>query len=89
LPPCIIFSKRWPKEIQFPKSGGKVIIYQPQPDALEGNKLSGRVAIGVKEKASDPLVFGALFVEATLMTEKDKHKATLQSLKINNAKISG
>jgi hypothetical protein len=85
----LLAQTKWPREILFPKTGGKVIIYQPQPDALEGNKLTGRVAIAVKEKASDPLVFGALFVESTIMTEKDKHKATLQSVKISNAKITG
>ena len=40
----------WPREIPFSKMGGKVIIYQPQPDALEGNTLIGRAAIAGKEK---------------------------------------
>jgi hypothetical protein len=41
----------WPREIPFAKTGGKVIIYQPQPDAVEGNTLTGRAAIAGKEKA--------------------------------------
>ena len=36
----------WPKEISL-KSGGKVVIYQPQPEELTGNKLTGRTAVSV------------------------------------------
>ncbi|MEN9684555.1 MAG: hypothetical protein RLZZ28_341 [Bacteroidota bacterium] len=79
----------WPKEIPFPKTGGKLIIYQPQPDALEGNKLSGRAAISAKEKGGEDPIFGALFFEATLFTDKARHTATLESIKITNAKITG
>ncbi len=53
-----VFSQQttWPKEIPLTKKGGKVIIYQPQPDALERNTLTGRAAIAGKEKAKDELV---------------------------------
>lgn len=79
----------WPKEINFPKTGGKVIIYQPQPDALEGNKLIGRAAIAGREKPTDELVFGALFFEAKLFTDKATRKGSLESLVITKAKING
>jgi hypothetical protein len=49
----LIAQTTWPREIPFVKTGGKVIIYQPQPDAVEGNTLTGRAAIAGKEKASD------------------------------------
>ena len=79
----------WPREIPFAKTGGKVIIYQPQPDAVEGNTLTGRAAIAGKEKASDELIFGAIFFEAKLSTDKATRKASLESIKITNAKIKG
>ena len=79
----------WPREIPFAKTGGKVVIYQPQPDALEGNTLTGRAAIAGKEKASDELVFGAIFFEAKLSTDKATRLANLESIKIINAKVKG
>ena len=79
----------WPREIPFAKTGGKVVIYQPQPDALEGNTLTGRAAIAGKEKASDELVFGAIFFEAKLSTDKATRMANLESIKITNAKVKG
>lgn len=82
-------TKLWPKEIPFTKTDGKVLIYQPQPDALEGNTLTGRAAIAGKEKAKDELVFGAIFFEAKLFTDKATRMASLESFKITNAKITG
>jgi hypothetical protein len=79
---------KWPKEIAI-KSGGKVVIYQPQPEDLTGNKLTGRSAVSVKETSKSEPVFGAIFYEATLNTNKDTRMADMESLKITNAKFSG
>ena len=48
LYPLTVFSQdetanAWPKEITIPQ--GKVIIYQPQPDKLDGSTLYGRAAV--------------------------------------------
>lgn len=78
----------WPREIPL-SSGGKVTIYQPQPDNLTGNKLTGRAAVSVKQNSKDEPVFGAIFFEATLNTDKDSRMADLESVKVTNAKFSG
>jgi hypothetical protein len=78
----------WPKEIPL-KTGGKILIYQPQPDELTGNILKGRTAVGAKEKANDPMVYGAIFFDAKLFTDKNTRMATLESLTITNAKMDG
>jgi hypothetical protein len=81
-------SDYWPKEIPL-KTGGKILMYQPQPDELDGNVLKGRSAIGAKEKANDPMVYGAIFYEARIATDKDTRMGTLESIKITNAKVEG
>ncbi|MBC5773650.1 hypothetical protein H8S95_06215 [Pontibacter sp. KCTC 32443] len=78
----------WPKEIAL-KSGGKVVIYQPQPDDLTGNKLTGRAAVSVNPTAKDEPIFGAIFYEATISTDKDTRMATLETLNITKAKFPG
>ncbi len=40
----------WPREIET--SQGTIVVYQPQPDKLEGNKLSGLTAVAVEAKDS-------------------------------------
>lgn len=78
----------WPKVITF-KNGGKVTIYQPQPDNFEGNKLTGRSAVSVNETAKSEPVYGAIFFNAFLSTDKSNHTADLDSITITNAKFTG
>jgi hypothetical protein len=80
--------------ISFPKeitaaTGQIITIYQPQPENLTGNKLTGRSAISVRKTKSAEPVFGAVFYEATIATDKDTRTAMCQSLKITNAKFPG
>jgi hypothetical protein len=77
----------WPREIALP-SGGKIVIYQPQPERLDGNKLSARAAVSVRRKAGDEPAFGAVFVDAVLATDKTNRTATLESLTVRNAKFA-
>lgn len=77
----------WPRDIPL-ASGGKIVIYQPTPESLSGNKLNARAAVSVRRKASDEPVFGAVFVEALLATDKNSRTATLESLKVRNAKFA-
>ena len=78
----------WPKEIPF-KNGGKVTIYQPQPEKFEGNQIWGRAAISVNETAKSEEVFGAVFYSAFISTDKNSRTATIDSITVNNAKFSG
>ncbi|MCU0404819.1 MAG: hypothetical protein MUE99_09770, partial [Chitinophagaceae bacterium] len=78
----------WPKEILL-KTGGKILIYQPQLDELNGITLKGRTAVGGKEKMNDPMIYGALFFDAKLNTDKSTRMATLESVTITNAKMEG
>ena len=78
----------WPKEIPN-SNGGKITIYQPQPEKLEGAKLFGRAAVSIRKKSNEEPVFGAIWVEALLSTDKDKGTATLESLKVVQTKFPG
>jgi hypothetical protein len=69
----------WPKEIE--KNGTTVILYQPQLEKLEGNVLTGRMALSVKPKDGD-IIFGALWFDATISADYDQRTAVLQKLDI-------
>ncbi|HNP22068.1 MAG TPA: hypothetical protein PKM63_04990 [Panacibacter sp.] len=79
---------KWPKVVPF-KTGGKATVYQPQPDNFEGNKITGRSAISVNETAKSDAVFGAIFFEAYISTDKDSRTASIDSITITNAKFNG
>jgi hypothetical protein len=78
----------WPRTLTL-KNGGKIIMYQPQPENLRGDKLSGRAAISVRQTASDEPVFGAIWMEANIQTNRDTRMATLESIKITDVRLPG
>src|SRR5215470_4079399 len=83
-----VFAEQWPYTLQA-KNGGQITWYQPQPEKLDGNIVTGRAAISVKQKAGDEPIFGALWFTATIETNRDSRMAVLQSIKINNIKLPG
>ncbi len=78
----------WPKEMKL-ADGTALTIYQPQPESLNGNKITGRSAISIKKTPSAEPVFGAIFYSGTFTTDKNSRMAVLETLTITNAKFSG
>jgi len=75
----------WPREIITNK--GTVVIYQPQPEKLEGNKLKGRAAVAVELKGSTEPVFGAIWFEASLDTDRAERAATIAELTVTQIRF--
>jgi hypothetical protein len=78
----------WPRILQA-TDGSKISIYQPQPEKLHGNIITGRTAVSVKQKTAQDPVFGAIWFTAEMETNRDNRMAVLQKLKISNIRIPG
>lgn len=78
----------WPRTLET-KKGGKIVIYQPQPESLKDGKMTGRAAVSVREFAGDEPMFGAIWYESVLLTNRDTRMATLEDIKITNVKLPG
>jgi len=76
----------WPREIPY-KDNGKIIIFQPQPEAYEGNKLKSRAAISIREKLESEPVFGVVWSECITETNRDTRMLTLESIKITDTRF--
>lgn len=61
-------TSNWPREIDTPE--GLVVIYQPQPEKLDGNQLKGRAAVALELNGSEEPVFGAVWFSARLDTDR-------------------
>jgi hypothetical protein len=66
----------WPQEIVLPQ--GTIVVYQPQPEGLEGNKLSGRAAFQLIIEGRDP-IFGAFWYEARIEQGSDEDSLLIRS----------
>ena len=73
----------WPQEISGPE--GKVIVYQPQPEKLSGNVLTGRAAVSLELTGKDAPIFGAGWFTARIDTDSDSGIAIARDLVITKA----
>jgi hypothetical protein len=80
-------AQSWPKE--FTGTKGKLVMYEPQPQKIEANKVSGVMAISVLANGKKEPVFGALFFDAFIKIDRDTRKYSLDRFTIPNLKFSG
>jgi hypothetical protein len=74
----------WPREIQTKR--GRVLVYQPQLESLEGDTLTGRAAISFTPTGGQA-AFGAFWFEAKIRTDRDSRTYTLDKVKVPNVKF--
>jgi len=77
---------KWPKEIPL-KNNGKITVYQPQCESLENNILKTRAAISIKKTDKSEPVFGVIWSDAQLETDRSTRMATLVNIKITDARF--
>ena len=78
----------WPRDIKAGENYN-ISLYQPQLEKLDGNKLTGRMALSVKnlKNKDNKILFGALWFEARLATDLESRTAVLLSLDIPRIKF--
>lgn len=54
----------WPRVVKDGQT--EVVVFQPQPDSLDGVTLHSRVAVSIKRPQDKAPLFGALWLVATL-----------------------
>ncbi|GAB3277619.1 hypothetical protein GCM10027297_13920 [Parahaliea aestuarii] len=71
----------WPQEISAPE--GTIVVYQPQPESLQGDTLKARAAISLEMKDGGEPIFGAMWFEARLDTDRASGIATVRDIKVS------
>ena len=73
----------WPKEIKA--DGGTIIIYQPEVESLQQDKMESRSAVSVTTKDNPTPVFGAMWYDCRIATDRDERTVTLLGLDVEAA----
>jgi hypothetical protein len=76
----------WPRVVKDDKT--EIVVYQPEPDSLDGVTLQSRVAISIKRPDDKAPLFGALWVIATLDVDRDRDVAHIKSIKIDRTRFA-
>ncbi len=73
-------SDNWPREINSDE--GTIIIYQPEIESLVDDKMESRSAVSVTTKDNPNPVFGAMWFDCRISTDRDERIVTLLDLKV-------
>lgn len=74
----------WPQEINADE--GTIVVYQPQPESLAGNVLSGRSAMSLELEDRDEPIFGAFWFEAKIDTDTDAGTALIRDVRVTDVR---
>jgi hypothetical protein len=70
----------WPREITVPE--GEIVVYQPQPDSMVGDRVTGRAAVAVTPAGSEEAAFGTVWLSTRLATDRDTRTAEIVETKV-------
>ncbi|MBL4798372.1 MAG: hypothetical protein JKY50_13225 [Oleispira sp.] len=71
----------WPQELTMDE--GTLVIYQPQPESLQGKTLTGRAAMSMELKNSDSPIYGVFWFTSQIETDRDTDSVTISKIKVN------
>lgn len=75
----------WPRDI--PTSVGTITVYQPQPEDLKANVLTGRSATSFVKTGTTAPVFGVFWFQGRLDVDRDARTAVLSNVKITRVRF--
>ena len=77
----------WPR--QFDSSSGSFVIYQPQPEDLNGDVLTGRAAFSLQKAGAANPTFGVLWYTEQIEIDRDSSTVVTRSLDVTKVRLPG
>ncbi len=75
----------WPRRFQDSKR--EVLVYQPQLEDFNDDRLSARAAVSARKKEWKDPVFGAIWIDARVSVDRDTRMASIHNIKITDVKF--
>jgi hypothetical protein len=77
----------WPR--QFDSPSGSFVIYQPQPEDLDGDVLTGRAAFSLKKSDDAIRTFGVLWYTELVEIDRDSSTVFARDLNVTKVRLPG
>jgi hypothetical protein len=74
----------WPQEIADPE--GTIVVYQPQPEKIAGNVLTGRAAMSFTLKGKTAPTFGAFWFTSMIDSDADSGMTVVRDIKVTKVR---
>ena len=75
----------WPR--QFDSSSGPFVIYQPQPEDLKGDVLTGRAAFSLQKSGDSNPTFGVLWFTEQIAIDRDSSTVTARNFDVTKVRL--
>jgi hypothetical protein len=75
----------WPRVIEVPY--GRIVIYQPQPESFDGDRIEARFAMSVTPTEAEEPVFGVAWVNARVSTDRDQRTARVVDIDVTRVRF--
>lgn len=79
------YAEDWPREMKAGEA--TVVMYQPQVESFEGDSLSARAAVMVRKSDDAEPVFGAVWMDSRVSTDRETRMVDLLEVKVTNVKF--
>ncbi|HSZ32965.1 MAG TPA: hypothetical protein VK772_06620, partial [Puia sp.] len=80
-------NQSWPKSIN--DNGTTIKVYQPLIEKFNGDAFDARSAFSILEKGKSDPVFGALWLNAIVQTNRTNRTAVIEKIKVNAIRFAG
>ena len=77
--------EEWP--VSTSSNGNTITVYQPQPDSFANNKLSARAAVSVLQAGQKAPVFGVIWMDCIVSTDRDQRMVYFDKTTVSNIKF--
>jgi len=77
--------KSWPRRLVHPQ--GTLVIYQPQVESFKDDKLVARAAFMAVKKGVKQPIFGVVWFQARVMTDRETRMVNIEEVKVTDAKF--
>jgi hypothetical protein len=79
------YAADWPREINTQQ--GMITIYEPQISSFDGNSMSARAAISITPAGADSLIFGAVWLDCRVLTDRPTRTVKILELKVKQIRF--
>ncbi len=70
----------WPQEVTL--AGGTIVVYQPQPEAVEGKTLTGRAAMSIELEGEKDPIYGVFWFSSTIDTDRSEDTVSISDVTV-------
>ncbi|MGA3288206.1 MAG: hypothetical protein ABSD46_12350 [Bacteroidota bacterium] len=81
----LLYAEDWPREVL--SSEGTITMYQPQIESYSGNSLKARAAVSIIPIGKDEPVFGAIWVDCRVMTDRPTRTVKLEQMEVRRTRF--